>query len=61
VEHGKLRITVKPRERKPLKDYLLAQSRFRKTLSEADVEELEKKVIEKWNLLLELEKLDRIV
>ncbi len=61
IEHGKLRVTVKPRERKPLKNYLLAQSRFRRTLSEADVEELEKEVVKKWNQLLELEKLDRIV
>ena len=37
VDHGVYRFTVKPRERKPVKEYLGAQGRFRH-LTERDVE-----------------------
>ncbi len=58
IENGKLRITVKPRKR-PLKEFLELQDRFR-GLSEEEIEELEKIVMEKWNFLLHLEKSERV-
>ncbi|MDK2383671.1 MAG: thiamine pyrophosphate-dependent enzyme [Candidatus Korarchaeota archaeon] len=58
IENGKLRITVKPRKR-PLKEFLELQDRFR-GLSDEEIEELEKIVMEKWNFLLHLEKSERV-
>ncbi len=58
IENGKLRITVKPRKR-PLKEFLELQDRFR-GLSDEQIEELEKIVMEKWNFLLHLEKSERV-
>ncbi len=58
IENGKLRITVKPRKR-PLKEFLELQDRFR-GLSEEEIEELERIVMEKWNFLLHLEKSERV-
>ncbi len=58
IENGKLRITVKPRKR-PLKEFLDLQDRFR-GLSDREIEELEKIVMEKWNFLLHLEKSERV-
>lgn len=59
IENGKLRITVKPRKR-PLKEFLQLQGRF-KGLSDEEIEELEKVVMEKWNILLHLEGSERVL
>ncbi len=53
VEHGKLKITVKPR-RRPLKDYVSLQKRFRH-LTDADIEELERAFLSRWEALERLE------
>ncbi len=58
IENGKLRVTVKPRKR-PLKEFIKLQDRFR-GLTDEDIEELEKIVMEKWNFLLHLEKSERV-
>jgi pyruvate ferredoxin oxidoreductase beta subunit len=58
IENGKLRITVKPRKR-PIKDFLAMQERF-KSLKDEDIEELERRIMEKWNFLLQLEGLEKI-
>ncbi len=58
IENGKLRITVKPKKR-PLREFLELQDRFRR-LTEREIEELEKIVMEKWNFLLHLEKSERV-
>lgn len=58
IEDGKLRITIKPRK-KPLKEFIRMQGRFT-SVSDEEVEELERIVMEKWNFLLHLEKSERI-
>jgi len=50
VENGKYKITYKPKERKPLREFLEIQGRFKHLLSEENkpvVERLEKE-IEAW-------------
>ena len=57
VENGKYRITYKPKKRKPLKDWLESQGRFRHLLKEENkkvVEELQKNIEEKEKKLLAL-------
>ncbi len=58
IEDGKLKITLKPR-RKPLKEFIRLQGRFRK-MSDEEIAELEKMVIERWKFLEHLEKSERI-
>ncbi|MCD6318246.1 pyruvate ferredoxin oxidoreductase [Candidatus Aerophobetes bacterium] len=57
IENGKYRITYKPRKKKPLKDWLESQGRFRHLLKEENkkvVEELQKNIEEKEKKLLAL-------
>ncbi|MCD6244747.1 MAG: pyruvate synthase subunit beta [Candidatus Korarchaeota archaeon] len=58
IEDGKLRITVKPRKR-PLKEFIRLQGRFR-TITDEEIDELEKIVMEKWQFLEHLEKSERV-
>ena len=54
IENGKLRITQKVSNPKPVAEYLKAQGRF-KHLSEEQIEEIQRHVDEQYNWLLELE------
>ena len=47
VVDGKYRLTYKPKELKPVREYLRLQGRF-KHLSESQIEEIQKKVSETW-------------
>ena len=60
IENGKLRVTVKPPKKRPLKDYLSIQGRFRH-LSDEEIEKMEKEAIDWWNRLLEMEKMESIL
>jgi pyruvate ferredoxin oxidoreductase beta subunit len=51
VEHGVKRLTVKVRERKPVRDYITAQGRFRH-LTDEDIEFIQKRVDEEYERLL---------
>ncbi|AXI25690.1 2-ketoisovalerate ferredoxin oxidoreductase [Methanofervidicoccus sp. A16] len=50
IEHGELRITYRPAKRKPLKEYIRMQKRYRH-LTDEDIEILQKYVDEKCKLL----------
>ncbi|MCD6083725.1 pyruvate ferredoxin oxidoreductase, partial [Candidatus Aerophobetes bacterium] len=57
VEDGKYRITYRPKERRPIKEWLESQGRFRHLLKEENkkiVEELQKAVDEREKRLLTL-------
>jgi len=57
VEDGKYRITYRPKERRPIKEWLESQGRFRHLLKEENkkiVEELQKAVNEREKRLLAL-------
>jgi pyruvate/2-oxoacid:ferredoxin oxidoreductase beta subunit len=56
VENGVYRFTVKPRERKPVKEYLLSQGRFRH-LTEEELEKLQIISDKEYNHLEKLEKI----
>jgi pyruvate ferredoxin oxidoreductase alpha subunit len=58
VDEGVLKINVKPKELKPLNEYLKIQGRF-KHLNPAQIETLQKDVQDEWMGLLELEKTGR--
>lgn len=51
VEHGKKRLTVKISERKPVKDYIKIQGRFRH-LTDEDIEYIQRRVDEEYERLL---------
>ncbi len=55
VEDGEFRLTYRPRERKPVEEYLKRQKRFQH-LTEEEIEEIQRMVDEQWE---ELEKLER--
>ncbi len=55
IENGHFRLTVKPKELKPVKDYLMMQGRFRH-LKDEEIELIQKKVREEYEKLLYLEK-----
>lgn len=60
IVDGKVHVTYKPREKKPLEEFLKAQGRFRHLFRPENADllaELQKEVDEKWERLLELEKL----
>lgn len=56
VENGKYKLTYKPKEKKPITEFLKTQDRFRhltKAGNEAIVEEIQKEVDRRWEALLE--------
>lgn len=57
IDEGKLKITYKPTELKPVKEYLTMQKRF-KHLKDEDIEFIQKRIKENWEELLKLEKSD---
>ncbi|MBN2334052.1 pyruvate synthase subunit beta, partial [Candidatus Bathyarchaeota archaeon] len=59
IDHGKLTVNVKPRELKPVREYLEPQRRFRH-LSDEQVTELEGYLQSDWSGLLEMEKLPKL-
>jgi pyruvate/2-oxoacid:ferredoxin oxidoreductase beta subunit/pyruvate/2-oxoacid:ferredoxin oxidoreductase alpha subunit len=58
VENGVYRFTVKPRERKPVKEYLLVQGRFRH-LTEEELEKLQDITDKEYNHLETMEKITK--
>jgi pyruvate ferredoxin oxidoreductase beta subunit len=55
-EDGKYKINIKPKQVKPLEDFLFKQARFKHLKNEPElVEEIKKSVEEKWNCLLQKE------
>lgn len=62
IVDGKLRITYKPREKKPLEEFLKVQGRFRHLFRPENQDllaQLQKEVDEKWEELLMLEKISQ--
>jgi pyruvate ferredoxin oxidoreductase alpha subunit len=55
VDHGDFKIDVKPKELRPIKEYLQPQARFRH-LKDEQFEIIQRDVQYEWNALLELEK-----
>lgn len=58
VDHGDFKIDVKPKELRPIKEYLQPQARFRH-LKDEQFEIIQRDVQYEWNALLELEKRGR--
>ncbi|MBI1746075.1 MAG: pyruvate ferredoxin oxidoreductase [Acidobacteria bacterium] len=57
AEHGYRKLTYKPREKKPVREWLKMQGRFRhlfRTEHEPMIEELQRQVDRRWDLLLRL-------
>jgi pyruvate ferredoxin oxidoreductase beta subunit len=52
IENGEFRLTFKPKELKPVKEYFSLQRRFRH-LSEKDIDEIQERISRNWALLLE--------
>jgi len=59
VDHGEFKISVKPRELKPVKEYLEPQRRFRH-VSEEQLEILQRHINGDWEALLNIEKEGRL-
>jgi pyruvate ferredoxin oxidoreductase beta subunit len=59
IDHGGLKINVKPQELKPVREYLEPQKRFRH-VSDDQVLDLETMLQRDWNGLLEMEKYDKL-
>jgi pyruvate ferredoxin oxidoreductase beta subunit len=59
VDHGEFKISVKPRELKPVKEYLEPQRRFRH-VSEEQLEILQRHINGDWEALLSMEKEGRL-
>ncbi|MFH2112203.1 MAG: thiamine pyrophosphate-dependent enzyme [Candidatus Bathyarchaeota archaeon] len=59
IDHGELRINVKPKELKPIAEYLGPQRRFGH-MTEAQTAHVEDMVQKEWNCLLELERQGRL-
>lgn len=55
-ENGRLTVNVKPKELKPVKDYLMMQKRFKRAISEEQMELFQKTVTENYQRLLNMEK-----
>jgi len=58
IDHGDFKIDVKPRELRPIKEYLQPQARFRH-LKDEQFEIIQRDVQYEWDALLELEKRGR--
>ncbi len=62
IENGKLKITYKPKEKKPISEFLKLQGRFQhlfKPGNENVLEEIQKQVDQHWEWLLKKEKFDQ--
>jgi len=62
IEDGKVSVTYKPKDKKPIREWLESQGRFKHLLSpknEALIEEIQGDVDRKWERLLKLEELDK--
>jgi pyruvate ferredoxin oxidoreductase beta subunit len=62
IEDGKVSISYKPKEKKPVRDWLKSQGRFRHLFSpknEHVIEQIQQEVDRKWERLLALEALDK--
>jgi pyruvate ferredoxin oxidoreductase beta subunit len=62
IENGKLTISYTPREKKPVRDWLKAQGRFRHLFSPKNeylIEEIQREVDEKWERLLARQAADK--
>ena len=59
IEYGRLRITYKPSKLKPVKEYLSIQGRY-KHLTDKEIDMIQNDVNRYWDMLVELEKLDRL-
>lgn len=58
IENGRLRITYRPKEKKPVEEFLKIQRRFRHLFSEKNrhiIEKIQKMVDEEWERLLALD------
>jgi len=58
VENGKVHINYKPKERKPIEEFLKGQGRFRHLFKPENrhvIEEMQKMIDEEWERLLKLE------
>lgn len=57
VENGKYKITYKPKEKKPIEDFLRPQARFKHLFKKGNehlIEEIQKEVDERWEELLQI-------
>ena len=54
IDHGVLKLTIKPKELRPIKEYLRLQGRFAH-LSDEEIEEIQRIINENWRRLLELD------
>ena len=59
VDHGAFKLNVKPKELKPITEYLKPQKRFRH-LNEEHVNTIQEFTIKDWEMLLELDKIGRM-
>ncbi len=59
VDNGKFKITYKPKELKPVEEYLKLQRRF-KHLTKEDIEKIQNRVKEDWEIYENLQKAGRI-
>jgi pyruvate ferredoxin oxidoreductase beta subunit len=60
VEHGVFRVTKKPKEKKPVEEWLKKQGRFRHLFKEENrhiIDEIQAEVDRKWNWLLKREEM----
>ena len=55
IEEGNFKLNFKPKELRPIAEYLKPQQRFRH-LNDEQIELLQKDATAEWNVLLEMEK-----
>jgi pyruvate ferredoxin oxidoreductase beta subunit len=61
IDHGEYKVNYKPREKKPLREWLELQGRFRHLFTEENehiIEDLQERVDTEWERLLSMEKSD---
>jgi pyruvate ferredoxin oxidoreductase alpha subunit len=59
IDHGNLKINIKPKELKPITEYLEPQKRFRH-LTEKQIKQIQQYTIHDWQSLLDLEKMGKM-